>query len=118
MESRLADFGIAVLLPIPQNYAATGSTGGKKLQEKLGTPCYMAPEILRGQGYDEKCDLFSIGSVLFNLLTGAYLFAGANHNEMMFNNRVCDLSNKKSHLQNVSKECIDFLFSLLNPNPK
>jgi serine/threonine protein kinase len=36
----------------------------------------MAPEILRQEGYSSKCDLFSLGSLLYNLITGDYLFHG------------------------------------------
>jgi serine/threonine protein kinase len=41
-----------------------------------GTPSYIAPEILRGEPYNYKADIFSIGSIMFNLLTGRYLFPG------------------------------------------
>lgn len=49
-----------------------------KLYEKCGTPCYVAPEILRGEGYTTKCDMFSMGSLMFGLITGRYLFKGAD----------------------------------------
>jgi len=44
------------------------------LYKILGTPSYMAPELILGRGYREKCDVFSLGSVCYNLLTGRYLF--------------------------------------------
>jgi hypothetical protein len=33
----------------------------------------MCPEMLSGDPYNEKCDLYSIGSVMFNLVSGRYL---------------------------------------------
>ena len=63
----IADFGLALLVQ-----------PGIPLFDKSGTPCYIAPEILRDEGYGTKCDIFSLGSVFFNLVTGAYLFNGAN----------------------------------------
>ena len=42
-----------------------------------GTPSYIAPEMLRGEPYDYRADIFSIGSIMFNLLTGSYLFPGS-----------------------------------------
>ena len=41
---------------------------------RCGTPSYIAPEILRGTGYSFKADIFSIGSIMYNLVTGKYLF--------------------------------------------
>ena len=62
-EIRLADFGLAKkLLP------------GEKLFHKCGTPSYIAPEMLRGVGYNVKADLFSLGSLFYNLVTATYLF--------------------------------------------
>ena len=41
----------------------------KKMQQRLGTPYYIAPEILKKK-YDEKCDVWSIGVILHILLSG------------------------------------------------
>jgi serine/threonine protein kinase len=66
---RIADLGLACQLPL---------AAYENLTRKCGTPSYIAPEMLKNMGYREKCDIFSIGSILFNLFTGAYLFAGQN----------------------------------------
>lgn len=63
---KLADFGFATFAGLKK----------QPLFVKCGTPGYTAPEILRGQGYSLNSDIFSLGSVLFNLLSGCYLFAG------------------------------------------
>ena len=39
-----------------------------------GTPCYIAPEILSNQPYDKRCDLWSLGVILFLLLSGELPF--------------------------------------------
>ena len=66
---KVADFGLSQSLPCDPDI---------RLTEHCGTPCYMAPEILvsEGPGYREKADIFSAGSILFNLLTKHYLFDG------------------------------------------
>lgn len=54
---------------------------GKKLSETYGTLYYMAPEVLMID-YDEKCDIWSIGVVLFILLSGYPPFDGEDDKEI------------------------------------
>ena len=54
---KLGDFG----------FAEEGKTG-QKLKKMVGSPVYMAPEILRERLYDNKCDIYSLGCLLFELL--------------------------------------------------
>ena len=49
----------------------------KNLKDKLGTPEYMAPEIYKGNYDGEKVDIFALGVILFNLITGIYPFEEA-----------------------------------------
>ncbi len=44
------------------------------LTHKCGTPGYVAPEIFTKSGYSYKADIFSLGCVFFNLLTGCFVF--------------------------------------------
>ncbi|AGF85754.1 tyrosine kinase family protein [Moumouvirus goulette] len=43
-----------------------------------GTPCWTAPEILRGETYDEKVDIYSFGIVMWEMLTGRKPYNGCN----------------------------------------
>ena len=101
---KIADFGLATFEPETKN---------KKLFEKCGTPCFVAPEILRGEGYTNKCDLFSLGSLMFGLVTGRYLFKGADKQELLNNNKVCNLSKIDRFLENLTQTCTDLLKRLL-----
>ena len=66
-ELKVADFGIARI--DASNMTMTGMV--------MGTPSYMAPEQCRGLPSDHRADLFSVGVVLYELLTGARPFEGS-----------------------------------------
>jgi serine/threonine-protein kinase len=69
-EVKLADFGIARAANRRQSTTASGSFKGKLH--------YLAPEMLRGEAFDARSDLFSTGVVLYQVLTGRLPFDGAN----------------------------------------
>lgn len=52
----------------------------------IGTAYYMSPEIFLGQ-YDERCDIWSLGIILFMLVTGEPPVAGSTSNEILANIR-------------------------------
>ena len=49
----------------------------------LGTPYYMAPEIFNAYRYDEKCDIWSLGVILYCMLTGQPPFYGNTDHEII-----------------------------------
>jgi serine/threonine protein kinase len=64
--AKIADFGVAKL------NLANHTLGGRA----LGTPAYMSPEQLNGETVDGRSDLFSLGVILYTLLTGYRPFQG------------------------------------------
>ncbi len=70
---KITDFGIARITAISQT-----QTGIVK-----GTPYYMSPEQFSGQKVDGRSDIFSLGTMLFQLLTGELPFTGENPAALM-----------------------------------
>ncbi len=51
----------------------------------IGTPAYMSPEQARGQPTDKRCDIWSFGCVLYEMLTGRVLFEGQTVSDTLAN---------------------------------
>jgi TonB family protein len=66
----LSDFGIA--------HAVESQTGLTREGTSVGTPHYMSPEQLRGEHVDARADIYSLGVVLFQLLTGELPYQGTD----------------------------------------
>jgi hypothetical protein len=67
---KITDFGIAKVV-------GSGPTFATKTGYTLGTPAYMAPEQAQGQELRPATDVYAIGTVLYELLSGGLPFAGA-----------------------------------------
>jgi CHASE2 domain-containing sensor protein/tRNA A-37 threonylcarbamoyl transferase component Bud32 len=50
----------------------------------MGTPNYIAPELLQGKPVDRRCDIFSVGVVIYELLTGRRPFKGENLTSLIY----------------------------------
>ncbi|NJM11025.1 MAG: serine/threonine protein kinase [Synechococcaceae cyanobacterium SM1_2_3] len=72
---KVTDFGIARM------EAGTGMT---QVGMMVGTPGYMSPEQFQGKEADRRSDLFAVGVVLFELLTGMRPFPGRGASELMY----------------------------------
>eukprot|EP00347_Sterkiella_histriomuscorum_P004930 403358537 len=107
-EIRIADFGLATQLKSDKDLC----------HHKCGTPSFIAPECLKGKGYSKKFDIFSAGSLMYNLTTGEYLFSDQPEMNILFANRRCNLSHISNKINHLSKDGQDLMLSMLNPKPK
>uniref|UniRef100_A0A8C1HDX2 Ribosomal protein S6 kinase n=1 Tax=Cyprinus carpio carpio TaxID=630221 RepID=A0A8C1HDX2_CYPCA len=113
-EIKVIDFGFARLKP-PDN-------------QLLKTPCftlqYAAPEILKYNGYDESCDLWSLGVILYTMLSGQVPFQcqgkslmHTSADEIMRKIKQGDFSFEGEAWRNVSSHAKDLIQELLTVDP-
>ncbi|MCD9561413.1 hypothetical protein HAX54_020519 [Datura stramonium] len=103
---KIADFGFARSLQ-PRVLAET----------LCGSPLYMAPEIMQLQKYDAKADLWSVGAILFQLVTGKTPFTGNNQIQLLQNIVKSTTLQFPLDAKNLSPHCIDLCRKLLRRNP-
>mmetsp|Transcript_26587 Transcript_26587/g.47740 ORF Transcript_26587/g.47740 Transcript_26587/m.47740 type:complete len:529 (+) Transcript_26587:2071-3657(+) len=102
---KIADFGLA------------SRTSDIAMCMICGSPGYVAPEVLKRQSYDTKVDLFSAGIILHVMLSGHPPFISRNSKELIKKNRDCRIVFRGSDWLSKSRECIDFLLRLTEPDP-
>jgi serine/threonine protein kinase len=72
----LIDFGIS-------HSTSAGNQSAPGMESISGTPYYMSPEQARGEPTDERTDLYSLGVILYQMLTGERLYAGETTQEIL-----------------------------------
>ena len=87
------------------------------MYQKLGTPYYIAPEILRGN-YNLKCDMWSLGVILYILLCGSPPFNGNNNDEIFEKILRGKYDMKRPQVTKCSKSVKNLIKKLLIVNPE
>lgn len=105
-EIKLIDFGLS------RTYQTN-----EKMHTILGTPYYVAPEVLQGS-YDEKCDIWSIGALTYLMLCGEHPFKGKSNKEIF--NKILQEQVKidLNKWKGISEDAISFVRMCLNKDPE
>ena len=102
---KLTDFGLA---------RAFEDREGQVLTQAAGTPYYMAPEQIRGEPVDPRTDLYSLGCVLFELVTGRAPFAGGSSIHHHLNSEPDD---PRALRRDVPRELAELILRCLEKEP-
>jgi len=105
---KLADFGIAKLF---------GGAGQTALGNVVGTAEYMAPEQASGRPIDHRVDLYSLGLVMFAMLTGGPPFRGTQLTEVIDKQRRAIPPRVSSVVPDVPPELDELIARLLSKEP-
>jgi serine/threonine protein kinase/Tol biopolymer transport system component len=78
---KLLDFGLAKGVGHDDSHAGSGAVAASPTTSRpgavMGTAAYMSPEQARGESVDARSDLFSLGAVIYEMITGRPAFSGA-----------------------------------------
>mmetsp|Transcript_16104 Transcript_16104/g.40721 ORF Transcript_16104/g.40721 Transcript_16104/m.40721 type:complete len:603 (-) Transcript_16104:480-2288(-) len=102
----VADFGFAKLRDT-----------GEMMKTMCGSPVYVAPEVISRVGYNTKCDMWSIGVILYILLCGYPPFLGRTIKDTMRLVKRADLQFPNEDWDRVSGEAKDLIRKLIVPDP-
>ena len=86
----------------------------QKMKTKVGTAYYVAPEVLNGN-YNEKCDIWSAGVILYILLSGEPPFNGPNDNVIYHKIKKMEFDFPNEKWNNISIEAIDLIRKCICP---
>lgn len=111
---KIVDFGIAKVGP--KNESATQLT---QKGEIFGSPMYMSPEQAHAGTVDQRTDLYSIGCIIYEALSGKALFAGDNAIQMLLHhiNTSPKPATRKLLKKGYSRSFVAMIEKLLEKNP-
>mmetsp|Transcript_542 Transcript_542/g.477 ORF Transcript_542/g.477 Transcript_542/m.477 type:complete len:192 (+) Transcript_542:95-670(+) len=104
---KLVDFGFAMVY-----------NPGKGLKDVLGTPLFIAPEIISEKKYGPAADIWSLGVVTYFLICGNPPFDGDSREELFQSIKSGDFSFSNKVWTKVSEDCKDFISKCLSIDQK
>lgn len=104
-ELKLTDFGLARIFNKDEGL----------MQTTFGTPFYQAPEILQDKDYDEKAEMWSVGIILFQMLTGVVPFPAKARQDLQ--TKVMKGTYQLPEDVHLSEVCINLINNLIRVDP-
>lgn len=105
----LADFGIVKLVESGSNLTVTGGM--------MGTPAYMSPEQGQGLPVDKRSDIYSLGTIVYEMLTGAQPFTADTPMQIVFKHITETPPALHTHVPNLPPALNQVLQRALEKNP-
>jgi serine/threonine protein kinase len=106
----LADFGLAKLAQSSERLTQLGAS--------LGTPEYMSPEQAAGDETDQRTDIYAIGAMLYELLTGRVPFTGANALEIILQTMQAQPISPRERNPEVPEPVAEIVLRALSKQPE
>lgn len=99
---KIVDFGVAAA-------ASSGDTQLTKTGYVIGSPKYMAPEQILGKKVDQTADVYSIGIIMYEMVTGVPPYSRGDHMSVMYQH----VQGKAKHCQEINPHLPDEYASLI-----
>ncbi|MEL6870107.1 MAG: HEAT repeat domain-containing protein [Pseudomonadota bacterium] len=100
---KIVDFGVAAA-------ASSGDTQLTKTGYVIGSPKYMAPEQILGKKVEETADIYSVGVILYEMITGSPPYTRGDHMSVMYQH----VQGKAAHCQELNNKIPDDLAALVS----
>lgn len=110
LKVKLADFGLA-------DFVLENSFGEKSTCGMYGTPFFVAPEVIRAETYTPAVDIWSLGVLAYNMLSGKLPFDGSNIKEVLRRVRSGRYDFPDSEWSEISEDAMNFISGLLELDP-
>ncbi|XP_072534814.1 serine/threonine-protein kinase 17A isoform X2 [Salminus brasiliensis] len=104
---KIVDFGLSRMV-----------SNNQEIREIMGTPEYVAPEVLNYEPISTATDMWSIGVLAYVMLTGVSPFLGDDKQETFLNISQINISYTEEELEQLDKAAIHFIKSLLIKEPE
>ena len=104
---KISDFGLAGIL-----------SSEKIFSEFCGTTHYTAPEIIDNKPYDSSVDIWSLGVIVYAILSGSYPFSGESDQDLKLNILMTEPKFDSYQWNEISEDAVDFIKKILKFDPK